>query len=98
MRLRFTLRLGPNVLGGTAARPTADALRPRDLVWVSNVPGTAPGMIGIVQVTIPVTDLAHSAAWYRDLLSLSYVREFVTIAKRKRGKAAAAQPPPRRPI
>jgi phage tail sheath protein FI len=43
MRLRFTLRLGPNVLGGTAARPTADALRPRDLVWVSNVPGTAPG-------------------------------------------------------
>jgi len=38
--------------------------------------GTAPGLIGIVQVTIPVTDLAHSAAWYRDLLSLSYVREF----------------------
>jgi phage tail sheath protein FI len=43
MRLRFTLRLGPNVLGGTDARPTADALRPRDVAWVSNVPGTGAG-------------------------------------------------------
>ena len=31
---------------------------------------------GIVQVTIPVTDLARSAAFYRDLLGLEYVREF----------------------
>ena len=31
---------------------------------------------GIVQVTIPVTDLARSAAFYRDLLDLDYVREF----------------------
>ncbi|MFW3169868.1 VOC family protein [Geodermatophilus sp. CPCC 206100] len=30
----------------------------------------------IVQVTIPVSDLARSAAWYRDLLDLRYVREF----------------------
>jgi len=33
-------------------------------------------LLGIVQVTIPVTDLARSAAWYRDLLDLTYVREF----------------------
>lgn len=31
---------------------------------------------GVVVVAIPVTDLAASAAWYRDLLDLSYVREF----------------------
>ena len=30
----------------------------------------------IVQVTVPVTDLARSAIWYRDLLGLEYVREF----------------------
>ena len=33
-------------------------------------------LAGIVQVTIPVGDLARSAAWYRDLLDLDYVREF----------------------
>jgi catechol 2,3-dioxygenase-like lactoylglutathione lyase family enzyme len=35
-----------------------------------------PDILGIVQVTIPVADLARSAAWYRDLLDLVYVREF----------------------
>jgi catechol 2,3-dioxygenase-like lactoylglutathione lyase family enzyme len=35
-------------------------------------------LLGIVQVTIPVSDLARSAAWYRDLLGLDYVREFVS--------------------
>jgi catechol 2,3-dioxygenase-like lactoylglutathione lyase family enzyme len=33
-------------------------------------------VLGIVQVTIPVSDVARSATWYRDLLNLSYVREF----------------------
>jgi catechol 2,3-dioxygenase-like lactoylglutathione lyase family enzyme len=33
-------------------------------------------LVGLVQVSIPVTDLARSAAWYRDLLDLQYVREF----------------------
>ena len=33
-------------------------------------------LLGIVQVSVPVTDLARSAAWYRDLLDLEYVREF----------------------
>jgi catechol 2,3-dioxygenase-like lactoylglutathione lyase family enzyme len=38
-----------------------------------------PGdILGVVQVTIPVSDLARSAAWYRDLLGLAYVREFVS--------------------
>ena len=31
---------------------------------------------GIVQATVPVSDLALSAAFYRDLLGLRYVREF----------------------
>jgi catechol 2,3-dioxygenase-like lactoylglutathione lyase family enzyme len=35
-----------------------------------------PDVTGIVVVSIPVTDLAVSAAWYRDLLQLDYVREF----------------------
>jgi catechol 2,3-dioxygenase-like lactoylglutathione lyase family enzyme len=35
-----------------------------------------PELRGIVQVTIPVTDLVRSAVWYRDLLGLTYVREF----------------------
>lgn len=33
-------------------------------------------LLGIVVVSVPVTDLARSAAWYRDLLELDYVREF----------------------
>jgi catechol 2,3-dioxygenase-like lactoylglutathione lyase family enzyme len=37
---------------------------------------TATLIRGIVQVTIPVTDLARSAAFYRDLLGLTYIREF----------------------
>ena len=38
----------------------------------------ATELLGVVQVTIPVTDLARSAAWYRDLLELTYVREFTS--------------------
>ena len=38
---------------------------------------TSTDLLGIVQVTIPVSDLARSAAWYRNLLDLDYVREFV---------------------
>ena len=38
--------------------------------------GTTTRIRGIVQVTIPVTDLARSAAFYRDLLGLTYLREF----------------------
>jgi catechol 2,3-dioxygenase-like lactoylglutathione lyase family enzyme len=38
---------------------------------------TTTDLLGIVQVTIPVSDLARSSAWYRDLLGLEYVREFV---------------------
>lgn len=33
-------------------------------------------MTGILVASVPVTDLARSAAWYRDLLGLDYVREF----------------------
>lgn len=39
---------------------------------------TSTDLLGIIQVTIPVSDLARSAAWYRDLLGLEYVREFVS--------------------
>jgi catechol 2,3-dioxygenase-like lactoylglutathione lyase family enzyme len=37
---------------------------------------TARDVLGIVVASLPVTDLARSAAWYRDLLELEYVREF----------------------
>jgi catechol 2,3-dioxygenase-like lactoylglutathione lyase family enzyme len=38
---------------------------------------TAPtGIRGIVQATIPVSDLARSARFYSELLGLRYVREF----------------------
>jgi catechol 2,3-dioxygenase-like lactoylglutathione lyase family enzyme len=37
---------------------------------------TARDLLGIVVVSLPVADLARSAAWYRDLLELDYVREF----------------------
>lgn len=36
----------------------------------------ASDLTGIVVVSVPVTDLTRSAAWYRDLLGLAYVREF----------------------
>lgn len=42
----------------------------------AEVAGTTRELLGIVQVTIPVADLARSARWYRDLLDLDYVREF----------------------
>lgn len=41
-----------------------------------SVLGRPPDLRGIVQVLIPVTDLERSAAWYRDVLGLEYVREF----------------------
>jgi catechol 2,3-dioxygenase-like lactoylglutathione lyase family enzyme len=41
-------------------------------------PAATRDLLGVVQVTIPVTDLARSAAWYRDLLGLTYVREFTS--------------------
>ena len=31
----------------------------------------APDLLGIVQVTIPVSELARSVAWYRAVLGLS---------------------------
>ena len=34
------------------------------------------GITGVVVASLPVTDLATSAAWYRDLLGLDYLREF----------------------
>jgi catechol 2,3-dioxygenase-like lactoylglutathione lyase family enzyme len=45
---------------------------------VTTFPDTATktDITGIVQVSVPVSDLARSAAWYRDLLGLDYVREF----------------------
>jgi catechol 2,3-dioxygenase-like lactoylglutathione lyase family enzyme len=39
-------------------------------------PAHGRDLLGIVQVTVPVSDLCRSAAWYRDLLDLDYVREF----------------------
>jgi len=36
----------------------------------------AGDLLGIVVVSLPVTDLTRSAAWYRDLLDLDHVREF----------------------
>ena len=37
---------------------------------------TTNGVRGIVQANLPVSDLRRSAAFYRDLLGLRYVREF----------------------
>lgn len=42
----------------------------------SRQPSTEREVRGIVQVTVPVSDLARSAEFYRDLLGLRYVREF----------------------
>jgi len=49
---------------------TASQVRP-------NRSGThARDLRGILVVALPVSDLARSAAWYRDLLDLDFVREF----------------------
>lgn len=37
---------------------------------------TGRDFLGIVVVALPLSDLVRSAAWYRDLLDLQYVREF----------------------
>ena len=39
-------------------------------------PTTVTGIRGILQANLPVSDLARSAAFYRDLLGLRYIREF----------------------
>jgi catechol 2,3-dioxygenase-like lactoylglutathione lyase family enzyme len=49
---------------------TAPQVRP------NQVRSHARDVRGIVVVALPVSDLAASAAWYRDLLDLDYVREF----------------------
>jgi catechol 2,3-dioxygenase-like lactoylglutathione lyase family enzyme len=42
-----------------------------------NATATVPGEVtGIVQAMYPAGDLAASAAWFRDLLGLVYLREF----------------------
>ena len=43
---------------------------------VQNSRNTGRDILGVVVVALPVSDLARSAAWYRDLLDLQYVREF----------------------
>jgi catechol 2,3-dioxygenase-like lactoylglutathione lyase family enzyme len=44
----------------------------------TSLPGAATriDVLGILVAAVPVSDLARSAAWYRDLLGLDYVREF----------------------
>jgi catechol 2,3-dioxygenase-like lactoylglutathione lyase family enzyme len=37
---------------------------------------TGRDILGVVVVALPVSNLVRSAAWYRDLLDLQYVREF----------------------
>jgi catechol 2,3-dioxygenase-like lactoylglutathione lyase family enzyme len=37
---------------------------------------TRTDVLGLLVAAVPVSDLARSAAWYRDLLDLDYVREF----------------------
>jgi catechol-2,3-dioxygenase len=54
------------------------------VVDVSATAGDAQDLTGIVQVCIPVTDLARSAAWYRDLLGLSHAHD------RRDGRPTAA--------
>ena len=44
LRVRFTLRLGQSVLGGTTGSPTVGSLRHRDVVFVSDI--TSPVTIG----------------------------------------------------
>ena len=34
-------------------------------------------VVAVCQVKVPVTDLARSVRWYRDLLGVDLVREFV---------------------
>jgi catechol 2,3-dioxygenase-like lactoylglutathione lyase family enzyme len=42
----------------------------------STATSTSTDVLGIVQATVPVSDLARSAAFYQEILGLTYVREF----------------------
>jgi hypothetical protein len=42
MRVRLTLRLGQNVLGGEPGKPTVGALLDNDIVWISDLIGSPP--------------------------------------------------------
>jgi phage tail sheath protein FI len=37
LRVRLTLRLGPNVLGGTPGQPTVGGLLDKDVVWINDI-------------------------------------------------------------
>jgi catechol 2,3-dioxygenase-like lactoylglutathione lyase family enzyme len=51
-------------------------LRIRDAAGAATLDGMTTDITGIVQATLAVTDLARSAAFYRDALGLTYAREF----------------------
>ncbi|MGV9711094.1 VOC family protein [Gordonia sp. NPDC003424] len=44
---------------------------------MTNTATSIPLITGIAQVKLPVTDLARSVAWYRDVLGLRFWTEFV---------------------
>jgi hypothetical protein len=60
MRVRLTLRLGQNILGGTAGNPTVGSLLDSDIVWIRNVTVTSP----------PVSPAPSQAGFYRARLRL----------------------------
>ena len=51
-------------------------MRIRGLAGAATLNGMTTDITGIVQATLAVTDLARSAAFYRDALGLTYAREF----------------------
>ena len=53
--VRFTVRLGANILGGTAGAATVDGLKPNDVVWISHASG--------VSSTSPASGDLYLAGW-----------------------------------
>lgn len=66
MRVRFTVRLGPNILGGSPGTPTLGALHAGDVVWINDInsPIDSPPGAGALYVAEQFFDtVARRETW-----------------------------------
>ena len=74
MRVRFTLRLGQNILGGEAGAPTASGLLDNDVVWLNDVnsPMDSPPSSGALYLAESYYDSTNKVdTWRFNIPSLS---------------------------
>jgi phage tail sheath protein FI len=57
--VRFTVRLGANILSGAAGQAIVDGLQENDTVWIGRASSDAPTVLGIGATSLAALDSAH---------------------------------------